>query len=103
MSILLKPQKPKHDEWAIRAELRRRGHTFQKLADASGFTASSIRAALVKPSTKVNLFIASTLGIPANELWPDWFDADGDLIPVKYRLKLSRARQRMASPELQAG
>ncbi len=100
--MLLKPKKAKHDEWAIRAEIRRRGHTFKKLAKESGFSASSLRAALVKPSTKVNLFIAQTLGIPAHELWPDWFDVDGDLIPVKYRLKLSRARQQMASPELQA-
>lgn len=97
--MLLKPKKPRMDEWAIRAELGRRGFTFNKMAVESGFSASSLRAALVKPSTKVNLFIASKLGIEAHELWPDWFDADGDLIPAKYRRKLSRARQQMASPE----
>ncbi len=90
------------DEWAIRAELRRRGHTFRALAKESGFNASTISSALCKPSTRVNLFIANTLGITPHELWPDWFYEDGDLIPARHRQKLSRARQRMASPELAA-
>lgn len=101
--MLFKLRQMKWDEWAIRAELRRKGFTFNKLATESGLAAKSFSACLSKPSTKANLFIADKLNIPAHDLWPDWFDADGDLIPVKYRLKLSRARQRMASPELQAG
>lgn len=98
--MFLKLQKAKWDEWAIRAELRRRGYTFNKMAAASPFTASSLRAALSKPSTGVNAFIAATLNMSTHELWPDWFDADGDLIPVKYREKLSRQRRMLASHEL---
>jgi Ner family transcriptional regulator len=97
--MILKPQKLKHDNWAIRAELGRRGFTFRKMAEESGFSASSLRAALNKPSIQVNFFIAKTLGIPAHELWPDWFDHDDELIPAKYRLKLSKLRRLNASLE----
>lgn len=97
--MILKLRKARLDEWGIRAELRRRGKTFNVMAAESGFSASSLRAALVKPSTRVNLYLATVLGIPAHELWPDWFDEEGELIPAKWRRKLSRERHRRASPE----
>lgn len=100
--MILKLQKAKWDEWAIKAELRRRGYRFKVMAAESGFSASSLRAALTKPSTNVNRFIANTLGVPLHELWPDWFDADGELIPAKYRRKLSRQRLALASHESRA-
>jgi lambda repressor-like predicted transcriptional regulator len=90
------------DEWAIRAELRRRGWTFNRLAESSGFAARSFSAALKKPSVKVNAFMAGVLDIPVHELWPYWFDSDGDLIPAKYRRKLSSQRTRVASQESRA-
>jgi Ner family transcriptional regulator len=99
--ILKTPKPPKMDEFAVRAELGRRGLTFKKLAEESGFDQRSFSAAFFKPSVKVNTYIANTLGIPVHELWPYWFDADGDLIPAKYRRKLSRQRQSMASHESQ--
>lgn len=100
--MLLKLQKAKWDEWAIKAELRRKGLRFKLMAGESGFSASTLRAALSKPSTNVNRFLAGKLGIPTHELWPDWFDADGELIPAKYRRKLSRLRSDSASHESRA-
>lgn len=97
--MLFKLQKSKWDEWAIKAELRRRGFRFKAMAAESGFSASSLRAALSKPSTNVNKFIATLLGVPTHELWPDWFYPDGDLIPAKHREKLSRLRTDSASRE----
>lgn len=97
--MILKLQKAKWDEWAIRAELRRRGLRNKEMAAESGFSASSLRMALKRPLTKVNRYIASLLGVPTHELWPDWFDADGELIPAKYRRKLSRLRGDSASRE----
>lgn len=97
--MLLNPKPPKLDEWAIRAELRRRGWTFNRLAEESGFAPKSFSAAFSKPSVKINTYMANVLGIPVHELWPYWFDADGDLIPAKYRRKLSRQRQSLASHE----
>jgi|GEM_PF-2054803 len=102
MTSILKLQKSKWDRWAIVAELRRRGHRFKDLAGESGFSASSLRAALVKPSTNVNRFIAELLKTPVHELWPDWFDEDGELIPARYRAKLSRQRRLAASQESRA-
>ncbi len=97
--MILKRKPPKQDEWAIRAELRRRGWTFKKLAEESGFDQRSFSAAFFKPSVKINTYIAKTLGVPVHELWPYWFDDDGDLIPAKYRRKLSRLRHTKASHE----
>jgi lambda repressor-like predicted transcriptional regulator len=97
--VILKPLKLKYDEWAIRAELGRRGLTFKAMAAESGIDPKAFSAAFVKPSTKVNRFIAKSLGICAHELWPDWFDADDELIPARYRRKLNRLRRQDASPE----
>ena len=99
--ILRTPPKAKLDEWAIKAELQRRGFSFNKLAQESGFAAKSFSAALKKPSVKVNAYMARVIGIPVHELWPFWFDADGDLIPARYRRKLSRQRHANASHESQ--
>ncbi len=97
--MIFRPAKLKHDEWAVRAELGRQGLTFKAMAAESGFTASTLRAALVKPSSQANLYIAKALKIPAHELWPDWFDDDDELIPAKIRTKLSRLRRANASLE----
>lgn len=99
---MLKLQKAKWDEWAIRAELQRRGKSFKKLAAESTFSAGSLRMALKRPSTKVNQFIATLLGVSTHELWPDWFDDDGELIPAKYRRKLTALRGSSASHESRA-
>lgn len=96
--MLRKIKPPKLDEWAIKAELYRRGFTFNHMAAESGLSAKYFSAALKKPLPKANQFIAQKLGIPLHELWPFWFDADGDLIPAKYRRKLSSQRENLASP-----
>lgn len=100
--MILKLQKAKWDEWAIKAELRRRDLRFKAMAEDSGFSTSTLRAALNKPSTNVNRYIANLLGVPTHELWPDWFDADGELIPARYRRKLSALRTTCASRESHA-
>lgn len=100
--MIFKPQKMRLDEWAIRAELKRRGLSFNGMAEESGIPASTLRAGLVKPSSKVNIYIATKLGIPLNELWPDWYDHDGDLIPTRIRKKLSRIRRESASQNIAA-
>ena len=87
----------KWDQWAIRAELHRRGLRFVSMAEESGVSASTLRAALVKPSLRANRFIADRLSIQIHELWPDWFYSDGELIPLKHRKRLSRQRQLAAS------
>ena len=89
------------DRWAIQAELKRLGRTPADLGAESGVSAASIRAALRRPSTRVNGFLAKVLKTPVHELWPDWFYPDGELIPAKHRQRLSRERGQRASPESQ--
>lgn len=97
--MIIKLQRAKWDRWAIDAELRRKGHTAKSMAVESGLSTSTIRAALVKPSINANRLISRLLGVPLHELWPDWFDADGELFPAKLRRKLSRMRGDSASHE----
>jgi lambda repressor-like predicted transcriptional regulator len=99
VTMILRPKPPKMDVYAIRAELARRGFTYKMMSLESGIDAKSFSAALKRPSTKVNSFIAQKLGMRLHELWPFWFDADDELIPAKYRRKLSRQRPVMASHE----
>lgn len=96
-----KAAKQNWDVWGIKAELGRRGITFKAMAKESGFSASSLYAALAKPSTNVNTYIAVKLGVPLHVLWPDWFDEDVGLIPAKMRGKPSRQRADSASHESQ--
>lgn len=73
------------DEFAIKAEIRRRGMTLTTLANTAGLPPSSIRAAFLKPSIGANRAIAQFLGLSVQELWPDWFGANGKLIPAVQR------------------
>lgn len=98
--MIIKPKPPKMDEFAIRAELYRKGWTFTELAKESGFDARSFSAAFFKPSVKINTYMATVLGIPVWELWPYWFHDDGTLIPAVYRRKLSTLKARNVSHEL---
>lgn len=92
----------KWDVWAIKAELRRRGFTAKKLAEDSGFSKASVYVALARPVSGVNKYIAGVLGVPVHELWPDWFEDDGDLIPARTRKKIKQKRQQSASHNLAA-
>ena len=89
---MLKLKKAVWDQYAIKAEIRRRGKTLTALAKDNGYSPSFLRASFIKPSTNVNRVIAQFVQVPLQELWPDWFDADGELIPARYRRKLSRQR-----------
>lgn len=93
---------PTWDQFAIKAEIRRRGKTLEALAKEAGVSGSFMRRAFRVPSTRTNNVIAQFLNVPTHVLWPDWFDLDGDLIPARYRRKLSRQRLAKASQESRA-
>jgi Ner family transcriptional regulator len=73
------------DEHAIKAEVRRRGGTLASLALASGYAASTLRAAFLRPHAGANRAIAQFIGQPLYVLWPEWFDRAGRLIPAALR------------------
>ena len=100
--MIFKLKKMTMDKYAIAAALKRARLSYKKMAAESGFSHSSLNGALKKPLTNANKFIAAKLGKSVHELWPDWFDADGDLIPSRYREKLSKQRQQAQSQEADA-
>jgi len=73
------------DEYAIKAEIYRRGETLTTLGDKLGYAPASIRGAFMQPSGRVCRAIARYLDAPVQELWPDWFDCHGELIPRRQR------------------
>jgi Ner family transcriptional regulator len=83
------PAKNMHPE-DIKAAVRKTGVTLTELALLHGLSESLTRAALRRPQPSGNQVIAAYLGRPLSELWPEWFDADGNRIPSKSAEKHSR-------------
>jgi Ner family transcriptional regulator len=74
----------KWDRHAIRAEIARRGSSLTKLAAEARLSPSSMSWALwSRPHLRANKAIAEFLGVSLQELWPEWFDADGKVISTK--------------------
>lgn len=98
---MIKPRKTIWDRFSIAAEIRRRGFSLQSLGEHLGIDGGAMRLGLRAPYKRVNRAIADFLAVPVHELWPCWYDEDGDLLPPKYRAKLSRQRAESASRESQ--
>lgn len=62
----------------IKAEVRKRGGTLSSVARSVGLADGSGRMAFLQPIPTANRAIAAFIGVPVNELWPQWFDADGN-------------------------
>lgn len=62
---------PKWDQHSILAELRRRGMTLTRLAEIHGLNASGFRRVWKYTNRKAEAAIASFLGVPVAELFPD--------------------------------
>jgi Ner family transcriptional regulator len=84
----------------IVAAVKKKGSNLSRLSLANGLADSTLRAALQQPRTRSNRIIATFIGVPMHELWPDWFDADGNLKPS--RPKASTGRPAPASPKQDA-
>lgn len=84
------PAKNMHPE-DIKAAVRKTGVTLTELALLNGLSESLARAALRRPQPSGNRVIAEYLGRPLSDLWPEWFDADGNRLPSKSTKKHSRA------------
>ncbi len=74
----------------IVAAVRKKGSSLVKIAGELDLTRSAASRALIIPHTRVNRAIAAVIGVPAHEIWPDWFDAAGRRIRARSpRLRLS--------------
>lgn len=65
----------------IKAEIRKRGGTLGSVARNAGLADVSGRVAFHLPVPSANRAIAEFIGVPVSELWPQWFDAEGNRKP----------------------
>lgn len=74
-------QKPQNWHRAdIVAEVHKRGTTLAELARDNDLSDSALRNALSYPRSPSNRIIATFIGRSIHDLWPTWFDEDGNLI-----------------------
>lgn len=71
----------------IKAAIRKRGKTMNDLARESGLPVSTVRNALARPVLSGEVAIASFLGVPAHELWPERWSVEGRRIRPRYASK----------------
>lgn len=75
----------------IVAAVRKRGSSLAELARGNGLHEGTLHAALGYPRKPSNAIIAAFIGKSLHELWPDWFDASGNLI-IRSRTRSTRGR-----------
>lgn len=81
------------------AEIHKAGSSLAGLARQHGYADSSLRAALCAPRRPANLIIAKFLHLSLHDLWPSWFDEDGQLVA---RRDTAPARRRPSSQKRRA-
>lgn len=84
----------------IKAAIHKSGSTMTAIALAAGLHPSGLSQALRWPIPPANRAIADHLQVPLHELWPDWYGADGELLPgvSKAReIRAARHRQKEAA------
>lgn len=73
------------------AAIHKRNTSLAELARNNGLADATLRAALSYPRKPSNEIIADFLGKNLHELWPHWFDSEGNLI-VKTRTRSAAQR-----------
>lgn len=76
----------------IKAAIRKRGKTLGQLALDADLYESAVRVALITPSYMAEQVIAAFIGVPANEIWPDRYDKDGNPLHIQARKYLTAAK-----------
>lgn len=65
----------------IKAAIRQTGVSCRDVAVDAGLHPSALSQALRRPIPAANRAIADYLGKALHELWPAWFDEDGEPLP----------------------
>lgn len=68
----------------IKAELRKRRWTMTGVARSYGLAEATVRCSFRRPIPAANRAVARVIGVPLHELWPYWFDAEGNRLPSNY-------------------
>lgn len=87
----------------IKAELRKRGSSLADISTGAGLERKTGAKSLDVPCPTANRAIAAFLRVPLHELWPDWFDQNGNRIPSRSHRTRSASRhksQKKVSPKI---
>lgn len=63
---------------AIIFALRERGTTAAQLAENAGISRFTVYGGMERPSPKVHALISEALGVPRQEIWPQFYDEAGN-------------------------
>lgn len=75
----------------IKAAIRKRGTTLSDLSRAHGYNDQAARLALRnRRSYAVEAVIATELGVPAHEIWPDRYDSNGKPLDARRQQRVER-------------
>lgn len=85
------PKREYHKE-DIKAMIHKRGATLRQISLNAGLCMELANQALKKPIPSANAAISDFLGIPLHELWPHWFDQNGNRISRRNQHARSVAR-----------
>lgn len=93
------PRLPKRN-WTregIKAAIRDNGTTLEALSKSWGYSPKAVTHALSRPWPAVEAKIAEFLDVPANELWPDRYRADGTRAGAVGNYPARRTENRVAA------
>lgn len=62
----------------IKLEIHKRGMSLRALATKNGLSERACANALKNPSPQANRAIADCIGKSVHEVWPEWYDENGD-------------------------
>lgn len=61
----------------IKAAIRKRGTSLEKLSEANGLDRRACSLALLRPHFAAEMVIAEFLGVSPRQIWPQRYDGDG--------------------------
>lgn len=73
-------KKPPRQDWHradIKAALEKSGWSLRRLSQARGMSVNYLANALERPLPRAEALIAEVLGVPAQDIWPSRYEADG--------------------------
>jgi Ner family transcriptional regulator len=71
----------------IKAALHKKGVTLAQLSRDNGYSQRAAQVSLTKPWPQVNIMIAKALGLSLHQIWPQWYDVKGNILPRHQRGK----------------
>ena len=87
----------RYDKEDIKAMIWKRGTTLRQISIQAGLNPEAGGHSLANPKPSANRAIADFLAIPLHELWPSWYDQNGNRIAAQRHCKnLARPQRRVS-------